>query len=489
MEFISAISNAGLPPSFELSRESSPRNRISSQDESRPPTPPPLTEEAFSRPHKITFLYRHRIQPAGLYTPDAKRYVLYVSEACPFSSRCLCYWALKQLSSAIQIGFVAPVWQQCPLHQQRRSFTNSPAIIGETMSERHQRISTSGIGTTTSSNLQCHTEKPLHLVSGMRPAAPTPPLEEYAYLQQELPVMCGGPERSPGRVRDSACRCGWYFDPSKGFSDPLGKFHSVGDIYALSLKNNASIIGEVSGGEADTSVSPLSKSSYTLPLLFDTVTNTIVNNCCSDICLALNEMFGEVAKAPEVNLAPRFLHRKIREMNKQLVKPILFSIFECGRAKEQLQYEREANALFLRLDKVERILSLQRYLCSSTHIADSDIRLATVLFRFDDVYAMCCRCNAKLIRADYPNILEWLRDIVQTGNLIPYIGNLQHAKLHYFSNPMNPLGPPGGFRITPQGCRFDRFLVQPHSRHIKFSPTAHPPEEDTPETEADTTEL
>eukprot|EP00796_Vickermania_ingenoplastis_P000259 gene259-133_t len=476
-----------------------------------PPCPPPLPPPMPAQ--KAVFLFRHRIQPGGLYKPDPKRYILYVSDACPWSCRCLAYWALKHLNQVIQIGMAAPIWKFCPLHeaeqQQRR------------MAEQQQRAQTAGnppsapqrlgpgAGMTTSVHLQ-HSRPTSSSSPGSSGGLRHPAFQpgDYGYLQQACPAVCGSGACPPLAVTPAGCSapctCGWVFDPPRGFNDPLGRFATVADIYLHSMTTTGDTCtpslsdmgvngagsgnqggagrpvsmgmnAELGGGYRPTSSStaavsasgtnaashggfPLSRTAYTLPILYDTHTNTIVNNSSSDICQALNDMFNEVAKAPEVNLTPRALQSVIRDMNKRLVTPIAVSILECGRATMQVQYEREANGLFNRLDE-------QRYLCSPGALTDSDIRLCTTLVRFDDVYTMCCRCNRKLIRVDYPHILEWLRDVVQTANILPIVANMASIKAHYFLSPMNPIGPAGGFRIVPQGSNFERLLMLPHHRN------------------------
>ena len=104
--------------------------------------------------------------------------------------------------------------------------------------------------------------------------------------------------------------------------------------------------------------------------------------------------------------------------------------------------------LFTALDRVEEILSRQRYLTGST-LTEADVRLYTTLVRFDMVYvghfkvssdcfmliqSYCnglplFQCNKKRIM-DYPNLWGYLRDLYQT----PGFGettNRFHIEHHY----------------------------------------------------------
>lgn len=568
---------------------------------------------------KPVFLFRHRVQRGGLYSPQRKRYILYASDACPFSSRCLAYLSLKNLSEVVTVGMVSPIWQKCPYHSaqphlpllsRRQLHFHSSMNKGRPDLNKKKQGSPSwiGKGITTSVHLQHHYTPLLSSLTSLPPLPHSSTLlwTDCTFIQQDCPRSCGGDGSRWGSIhswpshpdpRDSAvnfpdarklsvgtgplniargmsaavvsmdspsvertaagpsvmpvsvdpatttesipatlenkwsssmgltleeqnlyCSCGWAFQPQFGYQDPLGRFETVADIYRLSLDStgeyrvsgsdgqsygntrssssyspstqvlphtpgsgsrNTPIFDSFAPSPTGESGSPLTRTAYTLPLLFDTDTRTIVNNSCSDICQMLNSAFDSVGGSREVNLFPREGQVAIIDMNKQLIIPIITSILECGRATSQHHYECESNALFSRLDEVEFILSRQRYLCSFpnpsskgeiiTSLSDCDIRLASVLIRLDDVYSICCRCNRKQIHIDYPHILEWLRDLVQSNNLLHIIGNLQNAKAHYFLSPMNPVGPLGNIRVIPQGCGFEHYLLLPHRREILSS--------------------
>ena len=56
--------------------------------------------------------FRHRIDPAGEFPPEAGRYHLYASLACPWASRCIAVLGLKGLDHVITTSIVHPTWQK-----------------------------------------------------------------------------------------------------------------------------------------------------------------------------------------------------------------------------------------------------------------------------------------------------------------------------------------------------------------------------------------
>eukprot|EP00892_Ulva_mutabilis_P007233 jgi/Ulvmu1/4882/UM020_0168.1 len=56
--------------------------------------------------------FRSQISPGSEFEPEAGRYVLYVSYACPWANRCLATRNLKGLQDAIDVSIVHPTWQR-----------------------------------------------------------------------------------------------------------------------------------------------------------------------------------------------------------------------------------------------------------------------------------------------------------------------------------------------------------------------------------------
>lgn len=81
----------------------------------------------------------------------------------------------------------------------------------------------------------------------------------------------------------------------------------------------------------------------------------------------------------------------------------LFPPLFLSRARKNEKY------IYKRLDQV---LSTRRYLAGD-RVTLSDVRVFPSLARFDEVYNVYFKCNKKRL-VDYPNILNYVRDLYQS---------------------------------------------------------------------------
>jgi putative glutathione S-transferase len=203
-----------------------------------------------------------------------------------------------------------------------------------------------------------------------------------------------------------------------------------------------------------TKVQPDITTRVTVPVLFDKRTNQIVNNESADIIRILNTAFNELT-GNHVDYYPSELHEQIDLINSYVYDNINNGVYKSGFATTQAAYEEAVVALFEALDKVESILSKQRYLVSDV-LTEADWRLFTTLIRFDPVYVGHFKCNLKQI-ADYPNIFNYMKELYQIEG-IAQTTNFDHIKRHYyFSHTMiNPT------QVVPKGP--EQNLLSPHNR-------------------------
>lgn len=190
---------------------------------------------------------------------------------------------------------------------------------------------------------------------------------------------------------------GWFFSGRKGTDpvDPINGFKLIREIYK----------------KAD----PNYNARFTVPCLFDTKLNTVVNNESSEILRMLYTEFDAFIPEDRTEAArplfPKHLRKEIEEMNEWVYNDINNGVYKTGFATSQEAYEEHVFPLFASLDRLEKHLSEtghSPYLFGE-HITEADIRLFTTIIRFDVAYFTLFRCNIKMIRYDYPNLHAWVR--------------------------------------------------------------------------------
>jgi len=197
----------------------------------------------------------------------------------------------------------------------------------------------------------------------------------------------------------------------------------------------------------------------TVPVLWDKLTRTIVNNESSEILRMFNSAFDDVGTQPG-DYCPADLRDEIDALNERIYDGVNDGVYKAGFATTQQAYDDAVGALFETLDWLEARLARQRYLCGD-RMTEADIRLLTTLLRFDLVYYSHFKCNARRI-ADYPNLSAYARDLYQTPAIAATFDPV-HVKRHYYEShrTLNPRG------IVPVGPAID--FDRPHDR-ARFAP-------------------
>src|SRR3954454_25156192 len=238
-------------------------------------------------------------------------------------------------------------------------------------------------------------------------------------LEDVLPMTIVDP------VRDER---GWRFAPDA--PDPVNGFAFLREAYTLT---DASFDARV-----------------TVPVLFDTQANRIVNNESADIVRMLN------AWAPDgPDLYPADLRTAIDEVNDRVYASVNNGVYRAGFATTQAAYEEAFEEVFATLDWLDDRLATNRYLLGD-EITEADWRLFVTLVRFDAVYVGHFKCNLRRI-ADYTHLSGYLRDLYQEPGIADTV-DFDHIKRHYYmTHPqINPT------RIVPKGPELD--LWAPHGR-------------------------
>ncbi|ORY64879.1 glutathione S-transferase [Pseudomassariella vexata] len=196
---------------------------------------------------------------------------------------------------------------------------------------------------------------------------------------------------------------------------------------------------------------------FTVPVLFDKIQNTIVNNESSEILRMLGTAFNDQlpAEYAKVDLYPESLRNNIDETGEWTYDLINNGVYKSGFATTQEAYERNVTALFEALDKAEKHLSSIATSSSSKGpyyfgetLTEADIRLYVTLIRFDPVYVQHFKCNIRDIRSGYPYLHKWMRNLYWNVPAFRDTTNFLHIKRHYTQshtqiNPhsITPVGP------------------------------------------------
>jgi putative glutathione S-transferase len=207
--------------------------------------------------------------------------------------------------------------------------------------------------------------------------------------------------------------------------------------------------------EIYTTADPNFTGRVTVPILWDTQHKTIVNNESSEIIRIFNTAFNGLTQNT-LDFYPEPLRDQIDEINDFIYESINNGVYKAGFATTQEAYEEAVTHLFTGLDKVDNILSTQRYLAGHV-LTEADWRLFTTLLRFDPVYVGHFKCNIRRIM-DYPHLSHYVRELYQIDGVAKTV-HMDHIKKHYYaSHPtINPTG------IIPLGPEIDYTLE--HNRN------------------------
>lgn len=266
-----------------------------------------------------------------------------------------------------------------------------------------------------------------------------------------------------------------FFTPSGGIITT--KHDSSGHVGAVSNNsqrlNIDSTVDPINGftrlSELYYKSDPNYRARFTVPVLWDTQTNTIVNNESSLIIRMFDsgvfeEFVPEEEKSEVSKLVPKDLEAEIDQFNTWVYDNVNNGVYKTGFAENPEIYEKEVTNVFAHLDKIENILEkkyakliekysndtekvLSHLFTVGDQLTEADVRLYTTIVRFDPVYVQHFKCNFTTIRDGYPMTHLWLRNLYWNYPAFKDTTNFEHIKLHYTRSHtrINPLG------ITPLG--------------------------------------
>ncbi|MBA54603.1 MAG: glutathione-dependent reductase [Pseudomonadales bacterium] len=212
---------------------------------------------------------------------------------------------------------------------------------------------------------------------------------------------------------------GWTFAPDEAATGDA--LYHQDYLYQLYLKADASYSGRV-----------------TVPVLWDTKTETIVSNESADIIRMFNQAFDGCG-AKHGDYYPHSLHTEIEQMNHLIYETVNNGVYRAGFATTQEAYEEAVEPLFKTLDYIDELLEQRLFLLGEV-LTEADWRLFTTLIRFDAVYHGHFKCNIRRI-VDYPNLSRYLRALYEWPGIADTV-DLYHIKKHYYGShkTINPTG-------------------------------------------------
>jgi putative glutathione S-transferase len=262
-------------------------------------------------------------------------------------------------------------------------------------------------------------------------------LRELAALTEAVPISYVAP------FRDER---GWAFTGESFTDGPGGAY--VDRLHGWDFMSEAYRAGD-----------PSFDGRITVPVLWDTLTATIVNNESSDIVrmMADPDSLGGLGRGGDLDLYPLALRAEIDTINERVYDTVNDGVYRAGFARHQDSYEQAFAALFDSFDWLEALLGERRYLVGE-RVTEADWRLFPTLARFDEVYNLHFRCNLRRL-VDYPNLWAYARELYQWRGVARTVA-MEQIKRHYYTthDELNPK------HIIPVGPGYD--WSEPHGRSM-----------------------
>lgn len=161
---------------------------------------------------------------------------------------------------------------------------------------------------------------------------------------------------------------------------------------------------------------PEYKGRYSVPLLWDKKQGRIVSNESSELLRWLPTAFDSISikneSAPSLDLYPAHLRTKINELSEWVQRDLNTGVYKAGFATTQQVYDENVPTVFAALNKLESLIHQHGgpYVLGK-ELTEIDIRAYTTIVRFDVVYVQHFKYNLGTIRANYPVIHEWMKNL------------------------------------------------------------------------------
>lgn len=174
----------------------------------------------------------------------------------------------------------------------------------------------------------------------------------------------------------------------------------------------------------------------TVPVLWDTALNVMVNNESADILRMFDTAFEHLVPS-DLRLYPAELAAEIDALNPRLYDLLNNGVYKAGFASSQPAYEEALEGVFTMLDELEGRLTGD-YLFGD-RLTETDIRAFVTLIRFDAAYHGLFKTNCRSIK-DYPRLSAYVSRILALPGVLETV-NMDHILHGYYSiKALNPNG-------------------------------------------------
>lgn len=196
------------------------------------------------------------------------------------------------------------------------------------------------------------------------------------------------------------------------------------------------------------------KGRYSVPVLWDRKTETIVNNESHELMRDLPGTFAGLVDEKDGrrwDLYPEKLRERIDAMSVWIQRDLNTGVYKAGFAPTQEAYDTNVPVVFAALNRLEKIVAENGgpYILGK-QLTEIDVRVYATLVRFDTVYVQHFKCNLGTIRHDYPQLNNWLKGLYWSEEVKAFrdTTDFRHIKENYTKshgdiNPkaITPMGP------------------------------------------------
>ncbi|KAK8066706.1 glutathione s-transferase [Apiospora hydei] len=161
---------------------------------------------------------------------------------------------------------------------------------------------------------------------------------------------------------------------------------------------------------------PEYKGRFSVPVLWDTKTDTMVNNESHELLrwmpTAFDSLLPDGSPERQLDLYPEHLRAKIDEISEWMQRDLNTGVYKAGFARSQEEYEENVPTVFAALNHLESITQQNGgpYILGK-ELTELDIRAYATIVRFDAIYVQHFKCNLGTIRGNYPVIHNWLKNL------------------------------------------------------------------------------